>query len=267
MPDYPRLIYFLLLAHSDSHGRCFGHPALLLHRFGPTQNTPTQMAQALQTLHTAGLVDWYCDSHHPSTQVFVQVGQTPAQYDESQQSTLKTKRGPSTIPARSDAHEDAHTHHLVTDHSQPSHSPVIDQSQTTPPQIKKETKKQKKKQTLSTGQREVLAHWKRVCKKKRELVPAETSRLADVLKVFSADQVKQYLSTAMEEEWWWQAPHRRDIATLFPSKGDRPWQVRIHNIISPETQETQADADPVYTLTDEQKAQARAHLLGGGRQP
>ena len=250
LPDHSKLLYFHILTVSDSYGRLCGHPGALLHRFGPTLRTPSEFAESLASLHAAGLVEWYADP--AGDQAWIEI----AGFDEDQPNKNRDRRGRPKLPGRQDHHIDAAA---VWCESPPARQPslplVEDHSSTTPRPVYLRKKERKRERIPSVDLGIVVEFWSKKAKKKRQAQDVEKKRITDVLKAHPSEVVKGYLEHALSDPWYWvrgQA-HRRDIAQLFPTRGDRPWTVRIGNFLEPDSPAPSSGV-PTYAPQDPKRA-------------
>ena len=240
LPEFPRLLYLQILSITDAHGRIFGHPAIIAHRWGPTHRTPSEHADGLEMLHNSGLIDWYADPANDRDYWIQVIG-----FDDSQPLRLLERRGASRLPSRSHDHVDgmeqykpdgrnsATTRRPIGPNDRPvggDTDPSNRRQVAADPGIDPGTEEQQAADSnYSATTRRVLAlrererererpgldpsgdglslvsdAWRRLTKRSRDLDAGDRKRVRQVLRVFSAEDVIAYMEDALKDPWYWQ---------------------------------------------------------------
>lgn len=243
LPEFPRLLFFELLAISDSYGRACGHPAILAHRFGPTTRTPSEHADALRALEDAGLISWYAQ---PGTSgAWIEI----CGFDDDQPSKLLERRGAPKLPERTSDHVPGFSVHCQSHDCEPISGQVAHQSTPTRAPVALKEKERKKRERAEIDR--VIDLWKESASRRREATKIERSRVAEAIRAFDEQTVGAFIRSELSDPWYWDpsgGAWRRDLTQILSTKPPRPWRLRISNFIEQQSEPEQSA--PVYEPDD-----------------
>ena len=269
-------LWLRLTVNADSHGRITGHPLTLKHTLMLLDWTPTDTAERLFMLCTAGLVDWYGMTELDSV---VEV----ADFSETQ--SIR-RIGQAQLPPRGTKHRDGSEifGHMLTRSNPVDSRTTPGHSGSTPANRTIQVNKRAVANPVVNGSKPVTDQgtpsddglslvadaWRKHTRRSRKLTRDEEKRISSVLRKHTADEVCEYLASALRDPWYWGTSpdgrsliHRRDVCCIFTTKQPSPWDRRIANFL--ETRGAASGGSVTYQPSDPEAAAADfAATLAGG---